>query len=299
MTRKEWTELGKGMAFLSPWLIGFLVLTLLPEILCVYYSLCDYSILKSGGGAVYRGGANYSELMHDEIFWKSLGNTFYYAAMSIPACLLVSLGLALLLNMKVRGQAIYRTIIFLPSLVPTVASAMLWLWIFNGKYGLINHLIDVLSGGRITGPEWLTDKAWAMPALAMMSVWGVGYAVVIYLAGLQDVPRELYEAAEIDGAGTWRRLWNVTLPMLSPVIFFNLVMALIGTLQYFEIPQIMTQGKPDRATEVLAMFVYNNAFINLRMGYACATACVLMLIILLLTGLVFLSSRSWVHYQGK
>jgi multiple sugar transport system permease protein len=230
------------------------------------------------------------------VFWKALVNTFYYAMMALPAGMLVSLGLALLLNADIRGQAIYRTIIFLPSLVPTVASAMLWLWLFNAKLGLINNLLGKVG---IDGPGWLTSPEWAMPALALMSLWGVGHTVVIYLAGLQDVPRELYEAAEIDGASAWRRLWHVTLPMISPVIFFNLVMAIIGTLQVFTIPYIMTGGGPTRATYFFTMYLYDNAFNYLKMGYASAMAWVQLLIILCLTGLAFWSSRKWVHYQGK
>lgn len=282
-----------GYAFLSPWIVGFLAFTLLPVGLSFYYSLCDYTLLQS---PVFIGLENYSDLARDEVFWRSLFNTFYYAAMALPGGLLVSLGLAMLLNVKVPGQAVWRTIIFLPSLVPVVASAMLWMWLFNAKLGLINALLAKLG---IEGPGWLTDPSWAMPALALMSLWGVGHAVVIYLAGLQDVPRELYEAAEIDGAGVWRRVWNVTLPMLSPVIFFNLVMAIIGTLQVFDVPYIMTGGGPARATYFVTMYLYDNAFNYLQMGYASAMAWIMLLIVLALTGIAFWSSSRWVHYQGK
>lgn len=219
-------------------------------------------------------------------------------AWRFPAGLLVSFGIALLLNAKVRGQGIYRTIIFLPSLVPAVASAVLWGWIFNSKLGLINTLLLKL---HITNdpPGWLTDPTWAMPSIAFMSLWGVGNTVVIYLAGLQDVPRDLYEAAEIDGAGPLRRLWNVTIPMVSPVIFFNLIMAIIGSLQVFTIPQIMTEGKPDGATMFYTMYLYDSAFTYLRMGYASAMAWIQLLIVLALTGLAFWSSRKWVYYSTK
>ncbi|HVK06329.1 MAG TPA: sugar ABC transporter permease, partial [Armatimonadaceae bacterium] len=203
MRGAEGRNLGKGLAFLSPWLMGFLVFTLLPVGLSFYYSLCDYSLLQP---PLYVGAANYRDLMADPVFWKALKNTFWYALMALPAGMLVSLGLALLLNAPIGGQAIYRTIIFLPSLVPTVASAMLWLWLFNAKLGLINTLLGFVG---IEGPGWLTTPEWAMPALALMSLWGVGHTVVIYLAGLQDVPRELYEAAELDGVGPVSRLMNV------------------------------------------------------------------------------------------
>lgn len=293
MNRQERAQLFKGLGFLSPWLVGFGVFTLVPVLLSLYYSLCDYSLLQA---PLYVGLNNYRDLMADPIFWKALVNTFYYALMALPAGMLVSLGLALLLNADIRGQAIYRTIIFLPSLVPAVASAMLWLWLFNAKLGLINTMLGWVG---IEGPGWLTTPEWAMPALAFMSLWGVGHTVVIYLAGLQDVPRELYEAAEIDGARAWHRLWRVTIPMISPVIFFNLVMAIIGTLQVFSIPYIMTGGGPTRATYFFTMYLYDNAFTYLKMGYASAMAWVQLLIILALTGLAFWSSRRWVHYGGR
>jgi multiple sugar transport system permease protein len=292
-SRTKFRNTAKGLAFLSPWLVGFLVFTLTPIVLSLYYSFCDYSLLQR---PVWRGLENYKLLFRDEVFYQSLWNTFYYAAMALPAGLLVSLGLALMLNVKIPGQSVYRTVIFLPSLVPTVAASMLWLWLFNSRIGLIN---TALASIGITGPGWLRDVRWAMPALAIMSLWGVGHTVVIYLAGLQDVPRELYEAAEIDGAGIWGRLFNVTIPMLSPVIFFNLIMAIIGTLQVFTIPYIMTQGGPARSTYFYTMYLYDNAFTFLRMGYASAMAWMQLVIILALTGVAFWTSKRWVHYQGK
>ena len=292
-SRTELRNTAKGLAFLSPWLVGFLVFTLTPIGLSLYYSFCDYSLLQR---PVWRGLENYKLLFRDEVFYKSLWNTFYYALMALPAGLLVSLGLALMLNVKISGQSVYRTIIFLPSLVPTVAASMLWLWLFNSRIGLINTALAYVG---IAGPGWLRDVRWAMPALVIMSLWGVGHTVVIYLAGLQDVPRELYEAAEIDGAGIWGRLLNVTIPMLSPVIFFNLIMAIIGTLQVFTIPYIMTQGGPARSTYFYTMYLYDNAFTFLRMGYASAMAWMQLMIILVLTGVAFWTSRRWVHYQGR
>ena len=262
--------------------------------LALYYSFCDYSLLQS---PVFRGWENYRLLLRDPVFWKALRNTGYYAIVALPAGMLVSIGLALMLNVKTVGQGVYRTIIFLPSLVPVVASAMLWLWLFNAKAGLINAVLLKIG---INGPGWLIDKHWTIPALSIMSLWGVGYTVVIYLAGLQDVPQELYEAAEIDGAGAWRRLLSVTLPMISPVIFFNLIMAIIGTLQVFVIPFIMTpSGNPERSAYFYSVMVYDNAFIYLKMGYASAMAWVQLLIILALTAVSFWWGKKWVHYQGK
>ena len=293
MNRQEWRRAAAGLTFLSPWLLGFLAFTLVPLALSLYYSFCEYCLLQP---PLFVGWDNYRELAGDPVFRQSLANTLYYAAMVLPAGMLVSLGLALLLNLPLRGQALYRTIVFLPSLVPVVASAMIWLWLFNSKLGLINSLLRVIG---LEGPGWLTDARWAMPALAFMSLWGVGHTVVIYLAGLQDVPVELYEAAEIDGAGPWRRLWHVTLPMISPVIFFNLIMAIIGTLQVFATPYIMTGGGPARATYFYTMYLYDNAFTYLKMGYASAMAWIQVVIILALTAVAFWSARRWVHYQGR
>ena len=211
--------------------------------------------------------------------------------------MLVALGVAMLLNSKIRGVTVYRALVFLPSLVPIVASAMLWLWLFNAKLGLINMTLQSL--GVTNPPGWLTDVRWSMPALVLMSFWGIGNTVVIYLAGLQDVPRELYEAAEIDGASTIDKVWHVTLPCISPVIFFNLIMAIIGTLQIFAQPFILTGGGPARSTYFYTMSLYDNAFSYLKMGYASAMAWVQLLIVLALTALAAWSSKHWVHYQGK
>jgi multiple sugar transport system permease protein len=236
-------------------------------------------------------------LADDPVFWKALWNTAIYALAALPMGMLAALSVAMLLNSNIRGVSIYRTIVFLPSLVPIVASAMIWLWLFNAKLGLIN---TVLMGLGVTHPPgWLTDVRWAMPALILMSLWGIGNTVVIYLAGLQDVPRELYEAAEIDGASPIRQIWHVTLPSLSPVIFFNLIMGIIGSLQVFAVPYILTGGGPARSTYFFTMYLYDNAFKYLKMGYASAMAWVQLIIVLLLTALATWTSRHWVHYGGK
>jgi len=281
-----------GLAFLSPWLIGLVMFTLLPIALSLYYSFCDYSMLQK---PVFRGLENYQMLAQDPVFWKSLRVTAYYALLALPLGLVVSLSLAILLNADVPGQAIFRTIIFLPSLVPAIASAMLWLWLFNAKLGLINLVLRHV--GISDPPAWLNDVHWALPALVLMSFWGVGNTVVIFLASLQNVPREQYEAAEIDGAGLFGQTVHVTLPAISPVIFFNLIMALIGTLQVFALPYIMTPGgQPERSTYFFTMFLYDNAFLFLKMGTACAMAWIQLILILLLTAMAFWSSRRWVHY---
>jgi len=300
LSRHESASLAKGLLFLSPWLLGFAAFTALPILLSLYFSFCDYSLLQP---PVYIGAANYRELFRDPLFYHSLGVTAQYSLMALPAGMLVSLGLALLLNQGIAAQTVYRSIIFLPSLVPAVATALLWLWIYTpDRTGLLNYFITELSLHTSNGAAWLVKPHLILPSLAFMSLWGVGQTVVIYLAGLQDVPRELFEAAEIDGATGIRRLWHVTLPMISPVIFFNLVMSIIGTLQVFTIPYIMldvTGGGTDRAGYFFVMYLYDNAFTYLRMGYANAMAWVLLLLILSLTALAFWSSKRWVYYQGR
>jgi len=291
MNKLERRNLLKGLGFLSPWLIGFAVFTAVPIALSLYYSFTDYALTAPNRPAVWVGLENYRGMIHDQLFWKSLHNTFYYGAMALPAGMLVSLGLALMLNANIRGRAFYRTIIFLPSLIPAVASAMLWLWMFNGRMGMFNYL---LRGIGLDGFDWL--GALAMPSLAFMSVWGVGNTVVIYLAGLQDVPRELLEAAEIDGAGRFRRLISVVIPMISPVIFFNLIMAIIGTFSVLTVPYIMTQGGPNNSTYFYTMYSYDLAFHFLRMGYASAFAWVQLAITLLLTGIAFGFAKRFVNY---
>ena len=295
LARSDRHDLLRGLAWVSPWLVGFVAFTALPVGLSLYYGVCDYTLLQR---PVYTGADNYRALAHDAVFWQTVGNTLYYAAIALPVGLVLALGLALLLNVKVPGQSVYRTLVFLPSLVPAVASAMLWLWLLNTRLGLVN--LALMKLGVTDPPGWLTTTAWSKPALILMSLWGIGNTVIIFLAGLQDVPRELYEAAELDGAGPVGQLFNVTLPVLSPVIFFNLIMALIGTFQIFTAPQIMMPGgAPDRSSYFYTMYLFDHAFTYLHMGAASAMAWIQFLIVLALTGVAFWSSKRWVHYQGK
>jgi multiple sugar transport system permease protein len=296
MTRRERQTLFTGLAFTSPWFIGLGLFTLYPVVASLYYSFCDYSVLQR---PVWSGLENYGRLMHDDLFWLSLRNTLFFAALSIPLGTVVSLSLALLLNCEMRGTPIFRTLFYLPSIVPLIASSMLWLWIFNGSYGLLNWAIDPvlrLFGGH--APTWLTDPTWAKPALVIMGLWGVGNSMVIYLAGLQDVPKELYEAAEIDGATAWRQFWHVTLPMLSPVIYFNVVMGIIGSLQTFTQAFVMmgSEGQPARSTLFYALYLFTTAFYDLRMGYASAMAWIMFIIIVVLTLLATKWFEKKVHY---
>ncbi|HET6385068.1 MAG TPA: sugar ABC transporter permease [Armatimonadota bacterium] len=288
-------ELLTGLAFISPWIIGFSVFMAYPIAMSGYYSFCDYNVLTR---PVWIGARNYIDLVrHDPLFWTSLENTFYYAALALPFGMILALALALLLNAKVRGMTIYRTIFFVPSLVPAVALGILWLWIFNGDYGLLNEFLKFC---HVPQPQWLSDPTWSKPALVLTGLWTVGNAMVIYLAGLQDVPQTLYEAAELDGAGWWGKTWHVTLPMLSPVILFNLIMGIIGTLQIFTLPYVMFPGgSPVHSTYFYTMYLYDNAFVYLKMGYACAMGWIMFFMILGLTMLAVRLSSRRVYYGGS
>jgi len=282
-----------GILFCAPWLIGLTVFLIYPLCAAFYYSLCDYSVLLP---PVFIGFDNYVDLVKDPLFWKSLYNTAFFAAGSVLLGLVVSLTLALLLNSKIKGLGIYRTIFFLPSLMPVVAGSILWLWMYNGQSGIINTALRAIG---IAGPAWLADPTWAKPAIVIMAVWGAGNAMVVYLAGLQDVPTSLYEAALIDGAGFFQRLFNVTIPMISPVIYFNVVLSIIAGFQAFTQAFIMTgsTGAPERSTLFYVLNLYNVGFQDLRMGYASAMAWVLFIVILVLTfGATKLSQR-WVTYD--
>ncbi|HEO69982.1 MAG TPA: sugar ABC transporter permease [Candidatus Hydrogenedentes bacterium] len=297
MTHMERRHLRNGLVFALPYILGFIILFLYPLLASVYYSFCRYNVIKP---PVWIGLANFEELfLHDPLFWKSLYNTLYYTAFAVPLGLIVSLGLALLLNQKVRGMAAYRTIFFLPTIVPIVASAVLWLWVLNPESGLINGMLREFLG--IDGPGWLANEQWAKPSLILMSLWTTGGAMVIFLAGLADVPHSLYEVAELDGAGRWAKFRNITLPMLTPTILFNLVMGLIIAFQYFTQVYVMTGGKggPVDSTMFYALYLYRNSFYYLRMGYASAMAWMLFVLILVATIAVLASSRRWVYYQGK
>jgi len=289
----EARDLRRGLAFCAPWLIGLSLFLIYPLAAAFYYSLCDYSVLLP---PVFIGLENYGDLLSDELFWKSLGNTTYYAVGSVALGSLVSLGLALLLNARVKGLALFRTIFFLPSLMPVVAAGILWAWMYNGESGIINAALRSVG---LPGPAWLSDPAWAKPAMIVMATWSAGHAMVIYLAGLNDVPKAIYEAAIVDGANFYHRLIHVTLPMISPVIYFNVIMSTIAGFQAFAQAMVMTgnTGAPDRATLFYVLNLYNVGFQDLRMGYACAMAWVLFLIILALTLLATRLSQRFVSYD--
>jgi len=296
MTKLEKKNLMVGLAFTAPWIVGFTVFLLYPILSSFYYSFTEYSVLQK---PVFIGLGNYQDLLSDEVFWKSLWNTLFYAALALPLGTALALGLAILLNSGIRGLTVYRTIFFIPSLVPMISMAILWLWIFNPEFGVLNLALHAL---RLPGPDWLGNPLWTKPAFVLMSLWTVGNAVVIYIAALQEVPVSLYEAAELDGANAWQKIRHVTLPSISPVIFFNAVMGLIASLQIFAIPYVMTfpnPGNPARSALFYTMNLYDNAFRYLRMGYACAMAVILFALILALTWILFRATKKHIHYRGS
>jgi len=282
-----------GYLFAGPAILGLIVFTLGPILVALIYSFTRYEIISP---ASWAGLDNYRHLFaEDRYFLTALWNTFYFAAISVPVNITLSLSLALLLNHPIRGRAIYRTLFYLPTVMPAVAGSLLWMWLFNGDYGLINVLLGILGLPEV---PWLTSEYCSKPALVVMGMWGVGGGMIIFLAALQGVPRTLYEAAEIDGADAFGRFWHITLPMISPAMFFMVVMGIIGSLQVFTQAYLMTGGGPVNSTLFYVLYLYREAFENLHMGYASAMAWVLFLFIMIVTGVQFLVAKYWVHYEG-
>jgi multiple sugar transport system permease protein len=294
--RRARRDLLTGLAFISPWLVGFLLFTLYPILASLYFSFCDYRILSPPRWVGFR---NYIELFTDyDYFLPSLYNTAFMF-LELPIAMALSIGIALLLSQKLRGMAWFRTLYYLPAVVPTVASSVLWLWLLNPEYGLVNKTLEMAG---LPTTEWLQSPVWSKPAFIVLDLWMIGGGIVIYLAAIAGVPAHLYEAAEIDGAGAWRRTWHITLPAISPVIFFNLILGVIGTFQYFTQAFLMTgspPGGPANSTLFYALYLFQNAFTYFRMGYACAMAWVLFLLTLIATLIVFRSSARWVYYEGE
>lgn len=282
-------------AFISPWLIGFLSLTLGPILFSIYMSFTDWDLFQSPN---FIGFGNYNNLLtNDPIFWKSIGNTFFYALIAVPLGMSISLWIAYFLNKKLKGITFFRVLYYLPSVVPVVATSLLFVQLFAPTQGIINQILGLIG---IEGPHWLLDSNWVKPALILMSLWGVGGGVVLLLAGMKGIPPELYESASIDGATSRQSFFSITFPMLTPVIFFNLVTGTIGALQTFAQVFIMTSGGPDNASQMVVPYLFQNAFRFYKMGYASAIAWILFIIIMLMTLVVFRSSSLWVHYEeGK
>ena len=285
-----------GYIFLSPWAVALVVFILGPIFASAYYGFTEYDVLSP---PKFLGFANYTKaFVRDELFWPSLGRTFRYSLAVVPFGILGSLALALLLNQHLAASSLFRTFFFLPSLTPAVALALLWKWLFHPMLGPINMGLDLIG---IDGPAWLSSKEWALPALVIVSLWGGigGGRMMIFLAGLQGVPQELYEASEIDGAGAWHKFWNVTLPMISPTLFFNLILGVIGALQVFTLAYVATLGGPSYATWFYALHIYRQSFEYFRMGYGSALAWIFVVILLTFTYLQINLSRRWVYYAGE
>lgn len=280
--------------FIAPWIFGFLVFTLGPVLASAYFSFTKYDIANP---PKWIGFANYSTLFHDPVFWTSVRVTLTYAVLALPIGLVASIALALLLNLKLPGLSIWRTVFYLPSVISGVAVALLWQFIFQPSFGILNMFLYTTF--HIIGPQWQYDSFWVLPMFVIMSLWSVGGSMLIYLGGLQGIPTQLYEAAEIDGANAWQRLWAVTLPMLTPVILFNLILGVIGVFSYFTNAYIMTQGGPDYASYFYLLNLYFTAWNFLKMGLASAMAWLFFLLILIFTIIIMRTSLIWVYYEGE
>ncbi|MEC2346167.1 sugar ABC transporter permease [Paenibacillus barengoltzii] len=290
-SNSEWS----GYLFILPWLLGLVLFTVGPMLFSLLLAFSSWDIITGVKSIEWVGLDNFKAIFQDELFYQSLKVTFVFALISVPLYQIFSLIAAMLLNMRTRGMKLFRLIYFMPSVIPAVAVSMMWVMIFNPEYGVLNRALALVG---IQGPAWLQDPSYALGALIVMGIWGIGNTIIIYLSGLQGVPEELYEAAELDGAGRFRRFFSITLPMISPTIFFNLIMGIIGGFQYFTQAFVMTNGGPLNSTLFYNLYLYNKAFQDYEMGYASALSWILFVIILVFTLLVIRSSSMWVYYQG-
>lgn len=294
-----------GLLFALPWIIGFLAFSLYPICISMYYSMTDFNIFKK---PKWVGFGNYTNLFHDPKFYKSLWNTLYMVALATPISIIAALLLAVLLNQKVKGRPLFRTFFYLPSIVPTVASSLLWLWLLNPQAGLINGILKALG---LYQPNWLMDPKFTKPSLIIMAVWGVGNMMIIFLASLQDVSRSQYEASEIDGANSIQRFFHITLPGISPVIFFQLIMSIISYFQYFTQAYLLISGSTggsglngvsggaENSLLFYSLYLFHNAFGYFKMGKASAMAWILFIIVMVVTALIFKTQDRWVSYGDE
>lgn len=284
-----------GLAFVSPWVVGFLVFTLLPMLASLWFSFTYYPLLLP---PAFIGLENYAKAFTEDLFWKSLGNTVYYVVIGVPIGIVCSLGFALLLNENIRARGLFRAMFFLPSITPVVATSLIWAWVLHPDFGLLNELLRQVG---IEGPRWFGDMHWSKPAMILIDLWlsTGGATMIIFLAGLQGVPQEFYEVAEIDGAGRWRKFLRITLPMLSPTALLILITSLIGAFKVFTTAYIITSGGPNYSTYFYVLHLFRNAFQYMNMGYASALAWVLTVILLALTVIQLRLSRRWVYYAGE
>jgi len=299
LTAPRWPRLSQRAAeeltaylFISPWIIGFVVFTAGAMIASFYISLLDTDLLST---TTFVGLKNYATAFQAPLFWQAIRATFFYTALVVPLGTLVALSVAMLLNQRVRPLGLWRTVYYLPAVVSGVAVALLWGWVLNPQYGLVNLGLGLL---KIPGPRWFASEEWAVPGIVLIGLWGAGTSMLLYLAGLQSIPTELQEAARIDGAGSWSVFRNVTLPLLTPTIFFNVITGVIASFQVFTTAYILTQGGPNNATLFMVLYLYRQAFQLFHFGYASALAWILFVIIMFFTLIVVRSSDSWVHYEG-
>lgn len=286
LSKGETRSLMTGLLFVSPWLIGFLIWTLYPLVSSIFYSFTRYDLIKP---PIWIGTDNFREIFTDDPrFWTVVYNTLFYVGISVPLGVVVAFLMASLLNTKLVLRSTFRAIFYIPAIVPAVCSAMVWLFIYNNQYGVINNLLR--AAGQPIVP-FLSSVEWAKPSLIIISLWAQGTAVVIFLAALQDVPRSLYEAATVDGATAFHRFWHITIPMCSPIILYNLVMSFIGAFQTFLMPYLLTNGGPMASTEFYAMNLYRQAFEFFRMGKACALAWIMAIVVAALTAVLFKTDR--------
>ncbi len=294
MPPAERREALAGYVFISPWLLGFLLFTVGPMLFSLYISFTRWNIV---GDPKWVGLANYERIFTvDKDFRQALLVTFKYAAIYLPISTIIGLAMAMALHLKLKGVSIFRTMLYLPYVVPGIAATLVWVWVLNGRFGLVN---TILSWFGIDGPNWFADPNTALYGIVMISLWGVGGSAVIYLAGLQNIPEHLYEAALVDGANGWQKFRFITIPMLSPTIFYLLIIGLIGVFQTFTSSFVATGGGPLKSTFFYMLYIYNKAWESLRMGYASALAWILFAIIMFITILVFRTSALWVHYEAE
>jgi multiple sugar transport system permease protein len=283
----------EGYLCLLPWAFGFLAFTLFPFVASIALGFTQWTIIEP---PVWIGLNNYVRMFTaDPLFWQALQATGGFVLLSLPLKLVLGLALALLLNIKLRGMDFYRTVFYIPAVISGVAVSLMWMWLLQPDTGVINTLLYYAG---IEGPNWFWDRHWALPSVALMSVWKVGGSAIIYLAGLQNIPAHLYEAAEIDGANRWNRFWRITLPLLTPTIFFQLIIEMIDSFKVFTEAFVITQGGPLRATYFYLLYFYEEAFQNFNMGYASALVVVLTLVILATTIFINYTSKRWVYYES-
>jgi multiple sugar transport system permease protein len=302
--RPKHPNLWKGLAFASPFLLGFLVLIAYPMIASGIYSFTNFNLFQA---PKFVGLANYQAMFADSTFWKSLYNTLFMAVIGVPLTIIIGLAGAHVLNFPIKGQPVYRALIYIPVIVPVVVGSYLWRWMLNSQYGYVDRVLGFL---HLPQPAWLTEPAWGKPAILMIALWTIGSTLIIYMAAIRDIPQELYEAAQMDGAGPWRRFVNITWPKLTPVTLFQVIVVMISYLQIFTQPYLLTQatavgnggtssGGAGDSMLSMSMYLFENAFSFLKMGYASALAWALFLLTLVITLLVLWSSKKWVHYDNN